>query len=401
MNEIRFIKCFYKTINVIMLIVVILVSFSLSQLVEAHSGRTDSNGGHKDNKNVSGLGSYHYHHGYGPHLHPDGVCPYATTTSSSTSSQNTNSNNTSTQSSNNIKEVEKVEISTVIPYLELGGEMVLSALVSPSNATNKSLVWESSNSEILKLEGSKVISVGLGNADILAKSKNGKSSKISIEVIPRVNDLKIEECKDDIYVNDELKLNVILNPLDLPLESLKWSSNNSRIARVNPDGTVIPLQSGNVIIKCQSLSGVEDEISLDIFSKIISAELTENEITIKVNESQIIPVKVVPKDSSVKFVKWVVNNPKLLHISEDGEIIALEEGTTTVYAIINRIAVDSMVVKVQAMESEGAELINQIKLDEDIATESKNTDNKIDGLSVFVSIGLVIVLQYMRSQRKR
>ena len=27
----------------------------------AHSGRTDANGGHKDNKNVSGLGSYHYH----------------------------------------------------------------------------------------------------------------------------------------------------------------------------------------------------------------------------------------------------------------------------------------------------------------------------------------------------
>lgn len=29
-------------------------------IVEAHSGRTDSSGGHKDNKNKSGLGSYHY-----------------------------------------------------------------------------------------------------------------------------------------------------------------------------------------------------------------------------------------------------------------------------------------------------------------------------------------------------
>lgn len=42
-----------------------------------HSGRTDSRGGHHDYKNVSGLGSYHYHHGYGPHLHPGGVCPYS------------------------------------------------------------------------------------------------------------------------------------------------------------------------------------------------------------------------------------------------------------------------------------------------------------------------------------
>ena len=46
--------------------------------VEAHSGRTDSQGGHKDNKNKSGLGGYHYHCGGHPaHLHTNGVCPYA------------------------------------------------------------------------------------------------------------------------------------------------------------------------------------------------------------------------------------------------------------------------------------------------------------------------------------
>ena len=46
--------------------------------VEAHPGRTDASGGHKDNKNASGLGSYHYHCGGHPaHLHPNGVCPYA------------------------------------------------------------------------------------------------------------------------------------------------------------------------------------------------------------------------------------------------------------------------------------------------------------------------------------
>lgn len=44
--------------------------------VSAHSGRTDANGGHHDYKNKSGLGSYHYHHGYPAHLHENGICPY-------------------------------------------------------------------------------------------------------------------------------------------------------------------------------------------------------------------------------------------------------------------------------------------------------------------------------------
>lgn len=38
----------------------------------AHSGRTDSKGGHYDRSS----GEYHYHHGYSAHQHPNGVCPY-------------------------------------------------------------------------------------------------------------------------------------------------------------------------------------------------------------------------------------------------------------------------------------------------------------------------------------
>lgn len=64
----------------------------------AHSGRTDSAGGHHDYQNKSGLGSYHYHHGYGPHLHPNGVCPYAeiyNTGSTGSGSSDTAQNNSS------------------------------------------------------------------------------------------------------------------------------------------------------------------------------------------------------------------------------------------------------------------------------------------------------------------
>lgn len=70
-------------------------------VAEAHSGRTDANGGHKDNKNKSGLGSYHYHcGGYSPHLHENGECPYSSTASTtSSSSSSTSSTSTSTASS--------------------------------------------------------------------------------------------------------------------------------------------------------------------------------------------------------------------------------------------------------------------------------------------------------------
>lgn len=48
--------------------------FTLIPKIEiyAHSGRTDSQGGHNDHIN----GGYHFHHGEGPHQHPNGICPY-------------------------------------------------------------------------------------------------------------------------------------------------------------------------------------------------------------------------------------------------------------------------------------------------------------------------------------
>ena len=53
----------------------LLFSLSFSTLAFAHGGRTDSEGGHRDYNNVSGLGPYHYHHDEPAHLHPNGICP--------------------------------------------------------------------------------------------------------------------------------------------------------------------------------------------------------------------------------------------------------------------------------------------------------------------------------------
>lgn len=56
--------------KIISILLIILSIISIGVNAYAHSGRTDSSGGHKDNNNKSGLGSYHYHCGGHPaHLH--------------------------------------------------------------------------------------------------------------------------------------------------------------------------------------------------------------------------------------------------------------------------------------------------------------------------------------------
>lgn len=63
-----------KRISAIALLIIILFSLFVVPCL-AHSGRTDSHGGH----HVSATGEYHYHCGGHPaHQHKNGVCPYDT-----------------------------------------------------------------------------------------------------------------------------------------------------------------------------------------------------------------------------------------------------------------------------------------------------------------------------------
>ena len=124
----------------------------------AHSGRTDSNGGHKDNKNKSGLGSYHYHCGGHPaHLHPNGVCPYSSGSSAGQSSTSSSSKSSISNSSTSRK-----------------------SSTNNSSASNKSGISNSSannKSDISNSQSSSKSSTG----NSAASSKNSTSSAPSSE----------------------------------------------------------------------------------------------------------------------------------------------------------------------------------------------------------------------------
>ena len=96
-----------------LLLVISLIALfaSMVQCVNAHPGRTDSNGGHTD----SSTGEYHYHHGYPAHDHydmdgdGDVDCPYDfkdKTNHSSNEGSNSNKNtgtNKNTSTNKNTK----------------------------------------------------------------------------------------------------------------------------------------------------------------------------------------------------------------------------------------------------------------------------------------------------------
>ena len=194
--------------KIVSALIIILIVLSMQISVYSHSGRTDANGGHKDNQNKSGLGSYHYHCGGHPaHLHPNGVCPYSSSgksstsstgsgtssgsSSSSSSSSSTSSGSSSTSSSSSKTStfvpstiaVTEIQIEEKIEDMEIGENEKLTATITPSNATDKIVTWKSSNESIATVDSTGEVSAKKsGVVSITATTSNGKSSTITINV---------------------------------------------------------------------------------------------------------------------------------------------------------------------------------------------------------------------------
>lgn len=196
----------YRKLLIGILMMTIIICASLSTF--AHSGRTDSSGGHKDNKNASGLGSYHYHcGGYPAHLHTNGICPYSSksgksTSSSSKSSSSSNksnssssskgssysSSNTSSSSSTTTTKsttvtAAEIKINQDNFSMEVGETKKLTASITPDNVTDKNITWKSNDESIATVsKDGEVTAKKAGAVSIIASTSNGKTDTIAINV---------------------------------------------------------------------------------------------------------------------------------------------------------------------------------------------------------------------------
>ncbi len=135
-------------------------------VVEAHSGRTDSSGGHHDYNNVSGLGSYHYHCGGHPaHLHSGGSCPYS-------GGYNEPNNNPAPKF--------KLKMNKKALTITAGRKATLKINVSSKKAT-----WISSRKKIATVKNGVIRAKKPGKATIYAKY-NGQTVKCNITVFKKI-----------------------------------------------------------------------------------------------------------------------------------------------------------------------------------------------------------------------
>lgn len=295
--------------KLLLLFLMLLLVCNSSITVFAHSGRTDGSGGHRDNKNKSGLGSYHYHcGGYPAHLHNNGYCPYTDVMPRS------------------------VKISTSKQTLRIGETIAISTKVSPSNAVDTNASLKSSNTNVIKIKNGELIAVGYGTATITATTFNNKKTSIKITVKEiAAKKIAIKENPEKMLVNDETNLTVTFTPEDVDNTSVTWSSSDDSIATVQ-NGTVKAIAPGTVTITAKSSNGIKD--SRTILIEEIVAEKIELKLSSALihHASEKIEVIYYPENTTYKDIVWENETEDIVSIDSSGVVTALNIGKAKINA---------------------------------------------------------------------
>lgn len=321
----------------ILLAVTLIFSSAISSY--AHSGRTDSSGGHKDNQNKSGLGSYHYHcGGYPAHLHTGGYCPYTDVFPNS------------------------VEIEVGKTTLGIGERTSISAAVSPSNACNTYVDLSSSDEKIIKIRGGELVAVGYGTATITGESFNGKQESVTITVKKiEAENVSISfsiPSEQDVYIGDSLSLSASINPENVDDPSIVWSSSDEDIATVNQIGLVKTLAAGEVTIYAKAANGVTGEKTLTVKEKYVeSIALSEVALDLLLQETHTLVATVTPADATFPEIIWSSSDPSVVEVSENGTVFAIGCGNAVVTATSTNEITASTTVSVTEIVAERIEIV--------------------------------------------
>ena len=157
-----------------------------------------------------------------------------------------------------IIEVKSVTITPETASIFEGETVTLSATISPEDASDKSITWESRSPGIAVVDNKGVVTgVSDGIVNIDAKAANGVTGTCSIHVKKdlRLKGIALSKSELEVTMGKTEQLEVVFTPADAENKNVTWESSDNAVATVSSTGEVLGLDIGEATITATSEEG--------------------------------------------------------------------------------------------------------------------------------------------------
>lgn len=220
-----------------------------------------------------------------------------------------------------------------------GESETLSAIISPTNATDQSVTWSSSDESVASVSSGGVVTAkAAGSATITVKTNDGgKTATCSVTVMAKtvsVTGVSLSESSLSITEGDTRTLIATVTPENATDKSVSWTSSDESVATVSSAGEVIAKSAGSATITVNTNDGGKTATcSVTVKSKTISVtgvSLSEFSLSMEEGETRTLTATVTPENATDKSVTWSSSAESVATVSSTGEVTAKSVGSATI-----------------------------------------------------------------------
>lgn len=223
-----------------------------------------------------------------------------------------------------------------------GQTLSLYAQITPGNASNKKLMWSSTNESVATVDNEGVVTaVSPGTTTITAKTSNGLTVSCELEVTQKIEatgiTLNRTTATITITVNNAgnitnnsniLLLNATISPANVTNNTLTWTSSNEEVATVE-NGCVTAYGAGTTTITAETSNGKTATCTVTV-TGAQSTVVTLDKAEATIGEGTILYLKAtLPTSATNKTLTWSSNNKEVATV-ENGFVTAVSPGTAII-----------------------------------------------------------------------
>jgi|LSQX01.3.fsa_nt_gb uncharacterized protein YjdB len=246
-----------------------------------------------------------------------------------------------------------LNISHYAKTMYTGENFKLVATVLPNNATNKSVLWESSNTYVASVSSDGTVSAHYkGQATITATTSEGgytKSCALTVNEITATS-ITLNTSSQTILKGDTYQLVATVLPINAVNKAVTWSSSSQNYATVNSTGLVTGVNVGSAVIIARTSNGLEASCTINVASAPTSVSLNKYQLALKINDAFKLSAVVAPSNA-IQEVAWSSSAANVASVDSTGNIKAKSAGQALITAkTVNNISISCKVTVISSNE---------------------------------------------------
>ena len=240
--------------------------------------------------------------------------------------------------------LESLEINSALTTIIEGQSQQLSVRYFPSNASEKQVIWTSSDPYVAQVSESGLLTaISVGSATITVHSEDGKHiAKCIFNVISKTIDVtgvSLDNTSITMTEGTTQTLTATVAPENATDKSVTWSSNNISVATVSSSGVVTAKAAGTATITVKTNDGAKTATcSVTVKAATVAVtgvSLDKNSLSLRVGDVSTLTATVMPSNATDKSVTWSSSNTAIATVSSTGVVTANNVGSAVITVATN------------------------------------------------------------------